>query len=290
MYGKFFCEITEDNILVRFRENDPVKSSPDNGFQGVFQVIAAKGLLTSRALEILQLIFRQLAQEPQFVRLNSSSIAFREGSSLVSTSASSQEDRSEMSKVLQVTELVQLKSLNHRILLALLVYIFNLHNQPVASTTSAESLQSSDNPNVSYKKYLEILSNVALELATPSTPHDPEKVTEREVTLWTMVAIGSAASFSPWRLEIPFMGHMIELMEDDEYHSWKDGYSDDRRPTTSQSNISFSSTAQGIQSGANRADDIKGQSNLEKLAEYLRGYYLYGADKATLRSLQHWNG
>ncbi|EXJ71772.1 uncharacterized protein A1O5_05582 [Cladophialophora psammophila CBS 110553] len=278
LHGRFVCELThDDDVLVRFKEDHPVKSTQVGGFQGLFSVIASKGLITTQAVEIMQRIFKQVSREPQFVRSGRQ----REGGGEdEENGSSSQPPRpvnqvfNEMSRVLGITDEVRPQSLHHRLFLALLIYIFNFHNQtqllppakppfssPSSSSSSSSSLScpSSSSCSTTNTKlrhpYLEILSNVALELSQPSNPTDPNSVTEREVTLWTMVAIGAASSFSPWRLEIPFMGHLIEWMEKD--HEDGDGGEGEKK-------------------------------NLEKLTACLRGYYLYGADKQTLRSLQKW--
>ncbi len=164
-----------------------------------------------------------------------------------------------MSRVLLITDEARPKSLAHRLLLALLIYIFNFHNQPqlLARHMAANSR------NVSFRHpYLEILTKVALELSCPSlTASDPTTaLTEREVTLWTMVAIGSASCFSPWRLEIPFMGHLIEWMDDDD------------------------AGGEEITNTAMAAESRK-PTNLDQLTACLRGYYLYGADKQKIRTL-----
>ncbi|KIW95110.1 uncharacterized protein Z519_03694 [Cladophialophora bantiana CBS 173.52] len=275
LHGRFVCELTtDDNVLVRFKEDDPVKSTQVGGFQGLFSVIAGKGLITTQTVEILQRIFKQVSREPQFVRSGRQRGGFGEDEENDSSSHPPRpvdQAFNEISRVLRITDEVRPQSLHHRLFLALLIYIFNFHNQPQllppakppfsspSSSSSSLSSPSSSSSSTTIAKirhpYLEILSNVALELSQPSNPNDPNLVTEREVTLWTMVAIGSASSFSPWRLEIPFMGHLIEWMEKD--------YDDD---------------------GGGEGE----KKNLERLTACLRGYYLYGADKKTLRSLQRW--
>jgi hypothetical protein len=134
---------------------------------------------------------------------------------------------------------------------------------------------------------MEILSNVALELCRPSEPANLEFVREREVTLWTMVDIGSAASFSPWRLEIPFMGHLIEWMEEDDDEEEEDGQQEDDTLTMTQDTGSGQPGPHPVTPTPSNTGRSKG-TNLENLTACLRGYYLYGADKETLRSLQTW--
>jgi hypothetical protein len=255
-----------------------VKTLPCNTISDLFSAITAKGLLTSRTVDILQSIFKQLSLEPSGVRTDSINMVGSEGLGSQPISNQHIDVKTEMSRVLQLTVQVELKTLDHRILLALLIYIFNLHNQPSPCTLAPLKRTSSDTLDSSRKTYLDILADVALELTSPSNPEDPQKVTEREVTLWTMVAVGSAASFSPWRLEIPFMGHMIVLLEDDSKEIVQ----------------SHHPQADLVALGDQSSDPtpvlvhLKERSNLDKLTEYLRGYYLYGADKAHLDSLQRW--
>lgn len=186
--------------------------------------------------------------------------------------------RTEMSRVLQLADQVRPTSNNHKIILALLLYIFNLHNQPFPHTLTPPIATLSKAPPCAAKTYLEILADVALEMTNPSNPENPNRVTEREVTLWTIIAIGSASSFSPWRLEMPFMGHIIVLMEDN---------SDQIRQTYHPNTVSVTP---GSQCSAVTPENTKQLSNLDMLTAYLRGYYLYGADKAHLDSLQRWKG
>ncbi|KAJ9607723.1 hypothetical protein H2200_007801 [Cladophialophora chaetospira] len=263
LHGRFVCEVTEDDeVLVRFKENNPVQPTQVGGVQGLFSVIASKRLVTSQAVDILQRIFRQLSMEPQFAR---------SGDSFGDPDITPRLDQAynEMSRVLRITDEVGPKSLHHRLLLALLIYIFNFHNQPQALPPAKAASSLHRNIKIRHP-YLEILSKVALELSQPTNPSDPNKVTEREVTLWTMVAIASASSFSPWRLEIPFMGHMIEWMENDEDAAGQ-----------------ITTASEATNSPLSR-DNVKSPTNLEKLTACLRGYYLYGADKNTLRGLQQW--
>ncbi|KIX94468.1 uncharacterized protein Z520_09854 [Fonsecaea multimorphosa CBS 102226] len=322
LHGRFVCELTDDDdVLVRFREDRPVKPTQLGGFQGLFSVLASKGLITSQAVVILQRIFRQLSREPQFFR--SSSSQGKAGDEDEDEDKGSQPPEpvdpafNEMSRVLCITEEAGPQSLHHKLLLALLIYIFNFHNQPqllppaktpsFSSPPSSSSSSSGGTTTKTRHPYLEILSNVALELSQPSNPGDPSSVTEREVTLWTVVAIGAASSFSPWRLEIPFMGHLIEWMEKDRVEDeaintnsstsnsnaglfsatgarppaetkGREGGSE--APTTTPTSISPAPTSGGGGSAEGK--------NLDKLTASLRGYYLYGADKKTLRSLQRW--
>ncbi|OQU98415.1 Fungal specific transcription factor domain-containing protein [Cladophialophora immunda] len=305
LHGRFVCELTDqDDVLVRFKEDRPVKPAQLGGFQGLFSVIASKGLITSQAVEILQRIFRQLSREPHFLRNGSKRKGDDEDEDKGSPLPQPVDQAfNEMSRVLRITEEVGPQSLHHRLLLALLVYIFNFHNQPqllppVKTPSASSSLSSSSSSaGITTKTrhpYLDILSNVALELSQPSNPSDPHSVTEREVTLWTMVAIASASSFSPWRLEIPFMGHLIEWMEKDEDEDEEEMGGDNTnvvvfsQPDTSgrdgggeaQTTTSIPRPGSGDRGG--------GGKNLEQLTACLRGYYLYGADKKTLRSLQKW--
>lgn len=266
-------------MLVRFKENNPVKTSQVGGFQGRFSVIASKGLITSQMVEILQHIFKQISREPQFARTGSASDTAGDEPS---PPQPVDHTGNEMSRVLRITDEAGPKSLHHRLLLALLVYSFNFHNQPQILPPAKAASSSSKHTRIRHP-YLEILSKVALELCQPSKPGDPNAVTEREVTLWTMVAIASASSFSPWRLDIPFMGHLIEWMENDE----------DEEPQTTKRRQTYESNYQSgeIPSGdasATSEPPKKPVKNLEKLTACLRGYYLYGADKQTLRSLQNW--
>jgi hypothetical protein len=268
------CELTDDDdVLVRFKENNPVKPTQIGGFQGLFSVIASKGLITSQAVEILQRIFKQVSKEPQFARNGNTG----NNPDDLPLPPPIDQGYNEISRVLRITDEIEPQSLHHRLLLALLIYIFNFHNQPQA-LPPAQAASSTPHKRKTRHPYLEILSKVALELSQPSNPSDRDKVTEREVTLWTMVAIGSASSFSPWRLDIPFMGHMIEWMEDDEEV--------DNGEASTRSTATFTQRS---------ADDVtepyqRPPTNLEKLTACLRGYYLYGADKQTLRSLQTWKG
>ncbi|EXJ58557.1 hypothetical protein A1O7_05984 [Cladophialophora yegresii CBS 114405] len=270
LHGRFVCELTDDDdVLVRFRENNPVQPTQMAGFQGLFSVLASKGLVTSQAVEIVQRIFKQVSRQPQFARSGNT-----DGTS--PDNGPVDQAYNEFSRVLRITDQIGPQSLHHRLLLALLIYIFNFHNQPQALPAASSTPQ---NRKVRHP-YLQILSKVALELSQPSDPSDPNKITEREVALWTMVAIGAASSFSPWRLEIPFMGHLIELMENNE-EAVDDNEADVKDASLEEASIQFSA--------ADAAEPYKKPpTNLEKLTACLRGYYLYGADKKTLRSLQKW--
>ena len=199
-------------MLVRFKEFAPVKLVQVAGFQELFSAIINRGLLTSMAAEILQRILKQVSIEPQFSRTGSDT------SDELPPALTVDQAYNEMSRVLRIAGEVKPQSLQHHLLLALLIYIFNFHNQPQLLPPSTFSSSSSSilGPCKIRHPYLEILSKVASELSQPRNPSRPAVVTEREVTLWTMVAIASASSFSPWRLEIPFMGHLIEWMEDDD--------------------------------------------------------------------------
>ncbi|OAL36924.1 hypothetical protein AYO20_03693 [Fonsecaea nubica] len=305
LHGRFVCELTDDDdVLVRFKEDRPIQPTQMGACQGLFTILASKSLITFHALHILQRVFRQLSREPQCFRGGSQG----EGGGKDEDKGlqSLDQDYNEISRVLCVTEESRPQSLHHRVLLALLIYIFNFHNQPHLlrpakrqSSTPASSSTSppTDTTTETHHPYQEILSNVALELSQPSNPDDPTSVTEREVTLWTMVAIGSASSFSPWRLEIPFMGHLIEWMAKDR----DDG--EDEMPTHSDGNTGIYAggktrsrhSGSGIGCEAQKMStsqprECPRDKNLEKLTSCLRGYYLYGADKKTLRSLQQWRG
>lgn len=280
LYGSFSCQYTDDDVLVRFKEHGLTKALPENNFSVVLPTITAKGLLISPTVDILQSIFKQLSLQPRFMRTQSVDITRCENLTSQTILDPHVSPTTEMGRVLLLTDQVELKTLDHRIMLALLVYVFNLHNQPGAYTLAPSPTSTpSDSADSSTRSYLDILTDVALEMTRPSNPEDPDRVTEREVTLWTMVAIGSAAAFSPWRLEIPFMGHMIVLMENDANETKQD----------------FSSRADliaftgGQHSNPGQVHPME-QSNLDKLTQYLRGYYLYGADKAHLDSLQRWKG
>lgn len=280
LYGSFACEVTENDVLVRFKEHVPAEFLPGCHIPGLFFTIFAKGLFISPTLKILQSIFSELSPGPGSVIMpkKSTKSTASEGVSSQSVSTRHRYARTEMDRVLQLTEQVQPKSRSHKIVLALLVYIFNLHNQGFPHTLAPAVETSSDVSQYSGKTYLDILTDVALEMTTPGYPENPNLVTEREVTLWTMVAIGSAASFSPWRLEIPFMGHMIVLMEDDA-EQIQQSYHGSPILATPGSQYSVSTPGRS-----------KERSNLSMLTEYLRGYYLYGADKDHLDNLQRWKG
>ncbi|KAK5557677.1 hypothetical protein LTR46_004705 [Exophiala xenobiotica] len=283
LHGRFVCEVTKDNdVLVRFKQNEPVQTSRVGSFPGFFSVLASKGLLTTQVVGILQRIYKQISREPRFVRAGSVKVT-----DPVPRPPQVDHDYSEMSRVLHITDEVQPTLLNHRVLLALLVYIFNLHNPPQRPAPWSTSTKTGKTGS-SRRSYLEILSNVALELCRPSEPANLDFVTEREVTLWTMVAIGSASSFSPWRLEIPFMGHLIEWMEDDDddKEEEEDGQQEDDTLTMTRETGSCQ-PAHSATSTPSNTGRRKG-TNLENLTACLRGYYLYGADKETLRSLQTW--
>ena len=168
LHGKFVCELTDDdNVLVRFKENTPVRRTQVGGFQGLFSVIASKGLITSQAVEILQRIFKQVSREPHFARSGNTD------GSLDEDSPSPQpvdQAYNEMGRVLRITDEVRPKSLNHRLLLALLIYIFNFHNQPQV-LPPAKAASASPQSNKIRHPYLKILSKVALELSQPCNPY-----------------------------------------------------------------------------------------------------------------------
>ncbi|KIV79636.1 hypothetical protein, variant [Exophiala sideris] len=278
LYGSFFCEVTDDgNVLVRFKENYPVQSSQVGGFQGLFSVLASKGLITSQAVDILQRVYQQMPRDPRFVQVDSTIGMSSPGKPPPLDQASN-----EMSRVLRMTYEARPVSLHQRLLLALLIYIFNLHNQPQPLPAASSPASA---PTTVRHPYLDILSKVALELSCPSHPSNPRSVTEREVTLWTMVAIGSASTFSPWRSEIPFMGHLIEWMENDE----EEVVVQRDQPHVGEP-VSGKLSTDGFTVSTTSNNVRNGGTHLEKLTACLRGYYLYGADKKTLRSLRQWRG
>jgi hypothetical protein len=281
LHGKFVCELTDDdNVLIRFKEHTPLKPSQSAGFQGLFSAAASKGLITSQTVEILQRIFKQISRQSQFA---AGDLSDRNRNEETLRPEPMNHAYNEMTRVLKITDEVGPKSLHHRLLLALLIYIFNFHNQPqvlppVTAASSCAPVNKIRHP------YLKILSKVAEELAQPGDAEDHPKVTEREVTLWTMIAIGSASSFSPWRLEIPFMGHLIEWMEDDDDTYARVKKAEGDWPEAISTLVSKATpSASGVFESSS-----KPLSNLDKLTACLRGYYLYGADKKTLRGLQTW--
>jgi hypothetical protein len=81
------------------------------------------------------------------------------------------------------------------------------------------------------------------------------------------------------------MGHLIEWMEDDDDEE-EDGQQEDDTLTMTQETGSCQ-PAHSATSTASNTGRRKGK-NLANLTACLRGYYLYGADKETLRSLQTW--
>ncbi|KAI1617035.1 hypothetical protein EDD37DRAFT_645178 [Exophiala viscosa] len=277
LYGTFVCEVTDDgNVLVRFKENNPVQSSRIFGFQGLFSVLASEGFITTQAVDILQRIFQEMFRDTRVVQYDDAAGMNSAGKPPAVDQASN-----EMSRVVRLADEAPSVSPQHRLFLALLIYIFNLHNQPQPLPAASSLLPTA---TIVRNRYLDILSKVALELSCPSSPIDPGSATERAVALWTMVAIGSASTLSPWRPEIPFMGHLIELMEDDEGEVVEER---DNRHVIASMDENMSTRAPTVSTSSSMR---KGGTNLEKLTACLRGYYLYGADKTTLRSLQKWRG
>ncbi|EXJ86060.1 hypothetical protein A1O1_06429 [Capronia coronata CBS 617.96] len=293
LHGKFESELTDDDVLVRFKENVPVRRSPARGFQRLFSVLASKGLITTQTVDILQRIYQQISQGqrniPEVVNSGTEH-------PVVNTA-------NEMSRVLRITDETRPTTSDHRLLLALLVYIFNYHNQP--RETLLRSGSATIKTCAGRPPYLNILRDVTLELSTPSNPWDPSSVTEREVTLWTVVAIGSASSSSPWRLEIPFMGHLIEWMEKEDDDDDDDNHNYNNEHSNHNYKMEESAAGMGIDTGTvllKTECDVLGtvqpegwplrerNSNMDKLTACLRGYYLYGADKHTLRTLETWEG
>ena len=68
LHGRFVCELTADNeVLVRFKENEPVQPADIRGFPALFTVVASKGLLTSQTVDILRRISVQISRESQIV-------------------------------------------------------------------------------------------------------------------------------------------------------------------------------------------------------------------------------
>jgi hypothetical protein len=83
------------------------------------------------------------------------------------------------------------------------------------------------------------------------------------------------------------MGHLIEWMEDDDDDKEEeDGQQEDDTLTMTQETGS-GQPAYPVTLTPSSTGRRKG-TNLENLTACLRGYYLYGADKETLRSLQTW--
>jgi hypothetical protein len=261
LHGRFVCQLDSDvEVLVRYKEHNPVEGHQTRVFERLYADPISKGLITRQAIGILDRLHEQVLASTQ------KSAAIPDGN------ASSQphtEDDMELQQVLCTADKVCTKSMEHRLLFALLIYVFNVHHHPEVVRTSTPA-----GSGLPRNAYLNILSKVALELAHPSKP--TVSLSEREVTLWTMVAIGAASTLSPWRLDIPFRSHLIEWMEDDQGAGGRD--------SPSRSVIHGSSSNQ---SSPDSLSTDKPITNLDKLTSCLRGYYLYGADKNTLRSLKH---
>jgi hypothetical protein len=76
---------------------------------------------------------------------------------------------------------------------------------------------------------------------------------------------------------------MIEWMENDEGPVKENTVADVRKETV------YERPTSGESPSTDAVQPYKQPTtNLEKLSACLRGYYLYGADKKTLRSLQRW--
>lgn len=78
--------------------------------------------------------------------------------------------------------------IEHQVVLALLIFIFNLHN----------------NTNIAF--YLEILDQAATDMISIRCRG---RLPPRKTILWTIANIASAATTSPWHLEIPLMDHIL---------------------------------------------------------------------------------
>ncbi|KIX08134.1 uncharacterized protein Z518_02790 [Rhinocladiella mackenziei CBS 650.93] len=111
LYGKFVCEVTkDDHILVRFKENAPIKTSQAGRCQGLSSVIASKGPITTQAVEILQRIFKQIFKEPRFMRTGEACGADNNDDNLTPQPIIDQAPN-EMSRVLHITDELDSKSL-----------------------------------------------------------------------------------------------------------------------------------------------------------------------------------
>ena len=181
LHGRFVVERDTDDVLLRFQEHRPLKMSGLNDLPSCYSMLAYRRLLNTPIANILRAF-------PE-CRKNSWDIP-----------GGCREDETnkgvlpeELKTVVDIVKRLEPKSPEHGLCVAFWVYVFNVHNQ-------------SDCPT----KHLAILDAVALEMVTD---HTKGPVNERQYTIWTIATIGATASLSPWRLDLPFMGHIIEWME-----------------------------------------------------------------------------
>ena len=185
LHGRFIIERDTNDVLIRFQEDRPLKMSSLNGLPPCFSILAYRRLLNTPIANILR-DFSEFYKNPQDCHESNQD----EGSKKCAQSQ-------EMKKIAETVERLGPQSLEHAVCIAFWLYVFNMHNKPRQT-----------------RNYLSILKNVALEMVTN---HIKGPVNERQCTIWTIATIGATASLSPWRLDLPFMGHIIEWMEDDRY-------------------------------------------------------------------------
>ena len=180
LHGRFVVERDTDDVLVRFQENQPLKMSALQGLPPCFSILAYRRLINNPIANILR-DFSDYCGRPVPWTDNAPT----------KTGISADE----MQRIGGILTILRPQSTEHWLCVALLVYIFNLHNQ-----------------HHNDDEALSILDSVALEMVTT---HTKGSVTERQYTIWTIVTIGATATLSPWRLDLPFMGHVIAWMEHD---------------------------------------------------------------------------
>lgn len=185
--GKLVCQENKNDVLVRFSEDYPPTAEHVKGLPVPFHNAAFKGLLSRKGAFLLhQLAGRTIAESHLWT------------SWLGNTPATPESlDTDEIKKVHDLVETRRPCSTDRGLCLALLIYIFNYHNQQLGN-----------------ENHLDILDKIAGEMVMVKSG---KEVSERECTIWTIIAIGACSAFSPWRLEIPFMSHIVEWMEDDSY-------------------------------------------------------------------------
>lgn len=176
---------------VRVQDVQPVDDAVLAGLPVVFMALALRMALSSSAAHFIGGFLTYLASVGRYRQLPPQYRSYELSAPGVS--------QDEMEKILNLVDARQSRYVEHQACLALLVYIFNLHNQEAPEA-----------------QYLSILDDAATEMITIKSSGP---LGSRACLFWSIATIGAAAAESPWRLDMPFMGHIILKMAVGDEHT-----------------------------------------------------------------------